>query len=110
MAKQWSPRDHQPSDGRRRIAVVVEHADRLGRSDGVAVKVSEHLLTPIKPGVNEHDDGNRFIAESRVLLQRLLDGGPAVLSIVDDELRRHWDRERTYPRTRSCAGVGGVEA
>ena len=70
VAQERRAHDDQAGQLRRRVAVVVEDADRRRRADGVAVQVGEHLLAAVQADVDEHDDGDRLVAESRVLGER----------------------------------------
>lgn len=57
----------------------------------MAVQISEHLLRSRDPWVNEEDHGDGLVAELWSFLQGALNGGSAVLSIVDDEASRQGD-------------------
>ena len=65
--------------------------------DRMSIEVGEHLLTSVQPDVKEQHDCDAFVAQVRVLDKRLLYGGAAMLSIVDDELGGHRNRERAHP-------------
>ena len=88
------------------VAVVVQDAERLGRADRVPVEVGEHLLAARQSHVQEEDDGDVLVAELRVLCERLLDAGPAVLAVVDHEPGRHRDGQRADPRLRARVADG----
>ena len=77
------------------IPMVVEDAQRFRGPHRVTVQVCEHLLRALQPAIQKEDDRDALVSEIRILPQRVLDGRPTVLSIVDEELRLHRNMERS---------------
>lgn len=72
----------------------------------MSVEVGEHLLAAPQATVQEEDDRDGLVGQVRVLPDRGLNGGPAVLPVVDDEAGVHRDVEAPHFVGLACVAVG----
>lgn len=81
--------DEPPSDGRKRVSVVIQNPDGRRRPDRMSIEVREHLLTPLESPIHEQHNCNGFVAQRRILVKSLLDGRSPMLPVVHNEPSRH---------------------
>ena len=63
----------------------------------MSIEIGEHLLTAFEALVDEEDYGDALVCEIRTFSDRGLDGGPAMLAVVNYNLTVHCDAEPTNP-------------
>ena len=86
----------------RRVAVVVEHADRRRRADRVAVEVGEHLLAAVEPASRKKTTAMVSSPRLGFVLERQLDRGrrcwPSLMTnAADIGMREEPERARRRP-------------
>ncbi len=86
--------------------MVVEGTNGIVRPDRVFVQIRKHLLTAFEVFVDEEQYGDVVVPQLMGFFDRLFDGRPAVLAIVDQYLCVHREGEHAEVHARACVGHG----